>query len=120
MGVITMINEQLIADALEAGFDFTDNLFCFKELTAFDEIIRKRHEHIRTDNGAVIVNLQVDLDKANAEIARLAEALRLIADGTEIPRENPCLHGIFNYEHCEYCLGDYAEQVLAQGKQNGI
>jgi hypothetical protein len=28
-------------------------------------------EHLRTDNGAVIVKLQADLDKANAEIARL-------------------------------------------------
>jgi hypothetical protein len=31
--------------------------------------------HIRTDNGAVIVKLQDELAKANAEIARLREGL---------------------------------------------
>jgi hypothetical protein len=74
-----MTNEQLIADAKEAGakplnahvidgkyFDYTI-AFTKDQLITFADIIRKRHEHIRTDNGAVIAKLQSDLDKAKAE-----------------------------------------------------
>jgi TolA-binding protein len=68
------MTDDLIADAREAGLTAgcTNG---YNDLSRFDEIRRKRHEHTRTDNGAVITKLQADLDNANAKIERLTEAL---------------------------------------------
>jgi len=118
-----MTNEQLIADAKEFGaivshyngtygnrqeasYKFTE-----AQLTAFAAIIRKRDKAeiakrkafasdliaTNADNGAVIAKLQDDLDKANAEIARLRESLTYYLDE-------------FN--------GTVARKALAQGEQN--
>jgi hypothetical protein len=112
-----MTNEQLIADAKEAGFKVDEEgepFVYFNEqwidvtnvLTAFADIIRKRHEHIRTDNGAVIVKLQADLDKANAEIARLRSLLE-----TKMPTMTT-----FGMTICSWCGADrQKEKCKAKG-----
>jgi hypothetical protein len=109
------MNEQLIADAKQAGFDFTDNLFCIKELTAFAAIIRKRHEHIRTDNGVVIAKLQADLDKANAEIKKYTCPINSMSP--EVCSAGTCYECLverlkYQYAEIEILKSDFAVQRL--------
>jgi len=63
-------------------------------------------------------NLQSDLDKANAEIARLREALQNVLDGNyPSNRDTKCDHDKYSWEDCEQCIEAYIEQALAQGEQ---
>ena len=70
------------------------------------------------------------LKRKNAEIERLREALRVIADG-DAPREHAiiyrsdgvhskhdkCKHGAWMYDGCEDCVTEYARAALGEGKE---
>jgi hypothetical protein len=69
------------------------------------------------------------IEDADDEIARLREALRVIADG-DAPRDHAiiyrsdgvhskhdkCRHGAWMYDGCEDCVIEYARAALGEGK----
>ncbi len=106
-----------------------DNLT--KQITTMIEIITAQSSATPIEKSVIglLSDCRHEVDLANAEIERLREALRVIADG-DAPREHAiiyrsdgvhskhdkCKHGAWMYDGCEDCVTEYARAALGEGE----